>query len=90
MDKKRISVIPGPDGEPIEGLDLDFYVIKEDYNIYQVEDGTKFRIKLVVGKISKGVDSENGDVVYLDTGEPYYNVRYSVLISQEVPEELQK
>jgi len=41
-------------------------------------------------RFEKGIDPETDDIKYLDTGEPYYNVRYSVLISQEVPEDLQK
>jgi len=84
------SYIPSPKGL-IRGKDLKFKTIREDWNIYELEDGTILRAKLVASKISRGIDPETGDIFYLeDRGEPLYNIRHTVIVVAEVPKELMK
>lgn len=87
---KTISRIPKGDGFFL-AEDLDYKTVKEDWNVYQLEDGTVFKVKLVASKISRGMESkENKRIIYNDNGEPLYNIRYSVQLSTEVPEGLLK
>lgn len=84
------SVIPSPKGL-IKAKDLKFKTIKEDWNIYKLEDGTTLRVKLVAGKISRGIDPETDDIFYLeDRGEPIYHIRYQTIVIAEVPPNLLK
>ena len=82
------SYVPTPIGV-IRAKDLKFKVIKEDWNVYELEDGTVIRVKVVPVKISRGIDPETGDILYLkDRGEPFYSVRHTVVVAVEVPREL--
>ena len=87
MGKKRtITLVDSPTGE-IEAEDLDFSVVKEDWNSYRLEDGTILKVKLSVAKISRGIDPKTKGAYILPSGEPLYNVRWNTNISAEVPEE---
>jgi hypothetical protein len=82
------SVISSPKGW-IKAKDLKFETVKEDWNMYKLEDGTILRVKLVAGKISRGIDPETGEIFYLeDKGEPLYNITYSLVIIADVPKDL--
>lgn len=75
----------------IRAKDLEFETLKEDWNVYKLEDGTIIKVKLIVGKISRGIDTETGDIYYLeDTGEPFYNVRSRTMVIAEIPNKLLK
>jgi len=88
--EKRITYpIPSPTGV-ISGEDLDFKALKEDANVYELEDGTILRVRIVAGKISRGIDPATNSIYYLPDGEPLYNVRYNVVITAEVPQSLRK
>jgi len=86
---RRITTIPSPSGN-IRGEDLDFKIIKEDYNVYELEDGTILKVKVIAGKISRGIDPDTGGIYYLPDGEPLYNVRHQIAVYAEVPEKLRK
>ena len=87
--ERTYSIIQGPDGKPIRAVDLKFEPIKEDWNIYRLEDGTILRIKLIATKISRGID-ERGEIIYNPAGEPLYNVRWTAVVAADVPEKLIK
>ena len=81
------TYIPGPQGM-IRGKELKFITKKEDWNIYELEDGTIFKAKLIATKIVRGIDPKTGDIFYLPIGEPLYNIRHTTIVSAEVPEGL--
>lgn len=88
MDRK-ISQISTPTGI-IKAQDLEYETVKEDWNIYKLEDGTTLKAKIVAGKISRGLADDGKSILYNPDGEPFYNIRYSVSIISEVPEQLLK
>jgi hypothetical protein len=88
---KRVTRLPLPDGRLIDAQDLEFKVIREDFNLYELEDGTILKMRVVAGKISRGIDPETGGILYApNSNEPYYNIRSQTVIMAEVPEKLIK
>lgn len=81
------SVIPSPIGE-IRAKDLKYETVKEDWNIYRLEDGTTLRVKVVAVKIAVGLDPKTGGILYTPEKEPFYNVKYQTLIVPDVPKKL--
>jgi len=89
MPKKTFTEARTPEGETIKAQDLEFKTLKEEWNEYKLEDGTILKIKLVAGKISRGIDKQ-GKIYYLPNGEPLYHAMFNWLIIAEVPEKLRK
>lgn len=88
--KKTFTIVDSPKGQ-IEAEDLDFKATKDDWNVYELEDGTRLRVKAVIGKISRGVDPETKKAYILPNGEPLYSVRYTLEVNADIPREtLQK
>jgi len=83
------SMVPSPIGN-IRAKDMKFETIKEDWNIYKLEDGTTLRVKIVAVKIARGIDPKTGEILYTPEGEPYYNIKYQTLIVADVPKGLLK
>jgi hypothetical protein len=69
MSKQRIRELDIPDGRTLPVVEVDFEVVREEWNEYTLSDGTKLRVKNVVTRIIVQVD-ENGEVVYNENGEP--------------------
>lgn len=69
--------------EWLDGIELDFRTIKEDWNEYEVEDGTKIKLKVIVGEIvrTNRFDHE---------GNPIYVVRSGNVLLLKAPESLKK
>ena len=86
MDR-TLSRIPVPTGF-IYAEDLDYEVVREDWSKYKLEDGTILKARIVAAKISRGLEEDQKTIRYTDDGEPWYNIRYNVVIVAEVPEEL--
>ncbi len=88
---KKISRIPNPDGHG-ETLaeDLEYETIKEDWNIYKIEDGTTIKIKMVVNKIYRGLMDDEKTIRYAPDGIPLYTARWSVVMAPDAPEKLLK
>ncbi len=67
MGDEAETTIRTPDGRIVTGKKLNFKTLKEEWNEYELEDGTKLYVKLVLI-----------DVVRLDEfsnlGEPVYNI----------------
>lgn len=90
-DERRITNILLPNKKIIKGEDMQFEVEKEPWVTYKLSDGTRLNIKLIVGKISRGIEPNTGNIFrHPVTGEPYYSVLHNVLISADVPESLMK
>jgi hypothetical protein len=72
------------EGKIVEGLEMDFKSVKEDWNEYQVNDGVIIRMKVVVTNIAKIPDK------YDPEGNPIYVVKSSNVLSTSAPEKLKK
>lgn len=72
------------EGKTVDGLDMDFKSIKEDWNEYQINDGTIVRMKVVVVNIAKLTDK------YDNEGNPVYIVKTSNVLAISAPEKLKK
>jgi len=59
---------------------VNFRTIKEDWNEYELEDGTIVKTKLIAQSMSYPLD-EQGNIIRTPTGEPVVNVRYTVIIT---------
>lgn len=96
--QKIFGVIPPKElmGPPSEGSytpeeavnsiveeDLEFRVIKENWNEYKLKDGTKLNIKLVITTIAR-------TDLYDQRGEPIYGIQSQILVKAVVPRELRK
>ena len=84
--KRTFTKIRTPEGE-IDGEDLEFKTVKEEWNRYDLEDGTVLRVKTLVGKISRGIDPKNRKTFFLPTGETLYNVTTNTVVTASVPKE---
>ena len=52
-------------GEMCDGEEVEFTATKEDWNVYECEDGTRVKIRFIVGKIVRLLDKRT------DQGEPH-------------------
>ena len=54
-------------GQEVDGDDVSFSIIKEDWNTYQLHDGTEIRVRLIVQEVIKipGEVDEQGRPVYV-------------------------
>ena len=75
----RIVKLPTPDGNSIEGEEVDFKPTQEPWCVYQLEDGYTIRFKAVVTQV---IRTENRDA----QGNPIYVVRSSNVLSISPPE----
>jgi hypothetical protein len=71
-------------GREIETVEVDFKVVKEDWNEYELADGTKIKMKAVTSIINRAIDEFDSD------GNPLYLVKSSNVIALSVPENLKK
>ena len=70
-------------GKQVPGEEVEFEAERENWNVYIVHDGTKLKLKAVVGKIVR-LDAWKPD------GEPVYVVQSSTILTTDVPEILMK
>ena len=54
-------------GQNVDGDDVSFSIVKEDWNTYQLHDGTEIRVRLIVQQVIKipGEVDEQGNPVYV-------------------------
>ena len=71
-------------GRKVDAVEVDFQTRKEDWNEYQLMDGSILKMKLVVGDIFK-VPGE-----YDDEGNPVYVVRSQNVLTARSPDNLKK
>jgi len=72
----------------IKGRVVNFKTLKEDWNEYELEDGTIVKIKIVVQSIAYVIDPESGEILRNPMGEPVINVRHGVVITATFPKEV--
>ena len=90
---RRIEYRPHPDsekaklGEKVKAEFLDFKIIREDWNIYELEDGTRVRIRVSSRGFVKPLDPKTEEVIYRKE-HPIYGVDFRVETSFEYPEKL--
>ena len=68
----------------VEGLDLDFRTLREEWNEYETEDGSRIRVKLVVSEIIRT------DQYDTQTDQPLYVVRSGNIVVTKAPDELKE
>ena len=96
MKIPRIAYRPHPDprraqaGEKVKALSLDYKVVKEDWNIYELEDGARMKARLIVTRVDKPLDVATSEVIYAPDGTPSYGAELRVETVFECPEELLK
>lgn len=81
MEKKTKLSLPG--GKQVEGIEMDFTAKKEEWNEYELSEGSTVRIKLVITNIVKTNDYDN-------EGNPIYMVKSTNVVSVSVPQHLKK
>jgi len=72
--------VKGSKGEYVEAEQLKFDAIREDWNIYRLEDGKILKVKLVVTEVYKL------DEIDETTGRNNYLIRSTNVISIEEPD----
>lgn len=72
-------------GKLVEGVDVKFNVVNEDWNVYKLEDGAQIKVKVVPTKIVRAKSEYN------QLGEPIYHVSHqSILVAEDIPDKLMK
>ena len=72
-----------PDGRIIDVEPRSITKTNEQWSTYVLDDGTTIRVKPVVTFIARTAD-------YTDEGEPVYQLRWNVIITADVPDNLKK
>jgi len=71
-------------GQEVDATEVDFQTRKEDWNDYQLMDGSVIKMKLVVGGIFRVLDQ------YDDEGNPVYVVRSKNVLMVSSPDNLKR
>ncbi len=66
-------------GRKVATSDLDFKTVSEEWNEYELEDGTRMRLKTVVSKILRLEGTYNAD------GDPVYQVVSTNILAPDIP-----
>jgi hypothetical protein len=77
MEKEERKVtIPGPDGKPLAGTDMEIEESSERWIDIKVHDGTRIRIKTVVTQVIKidGAWDQEGNPVYVVKTTPLVSI----------------
>jgi hypothetical protein len=69
------------EGVEREAIDREFKTIREEWNEYELNDGTRIRLKAVVQNISQLVDDNGAPVMH--NGELVFVVRHSAVVSSK-------
>lgn len=69
-------------GQKVMATILDFKTLNEEWNVYDLEDGTKVKIKTIATKIIRVEGAYNKD------GDPVYQVQSTNVVTTDVPQKL--
>ena len=89
---RRIRLVPHPDpekakqGEKVKALSLDFNVVEEHWNIYELEDGSRVRARVCVSGAARSLDRDTEEPLFKDSGEPIFGIDMSVEVRFEPAE----
>lgn len=72
----RTKDITFPDGNTRKVEELDFDIVKEDWNEYQLSAGSYLKLKTVLQRVFWVLDIE-GNRMYNDDGDPFLLIRSS-------------
>jgi len=72
------------EGEEVDATEIDFNTRREDWNEYQLVDGTVIKLKILVVNIMRLEGRYDND------GNPVYQVKSSNMLFVKSPEELRK
>lgn len=76
MASTKIREMTFPDGVTRKVEEMDFSIVKEDWNEYQLDSGIYMKMKAVVQKVYWVLD-DKGSRQYTVEGDPYLLVRSS-------------
>jgi hypothetical protein len=84
MSNPKIYELTLPDGSKTHGIEIEFHVVKEDWNEYALENGATLRVKNAVTRVYHLID-DKGNPVYNANGEPqiYLDAEASVITSED-------
>ncbi len=71
-------------GQEVDATEVDFQTRKEDWNEYQLMDGSVIKMKLVVGSIFRVAGEYDAE------GDPIYVVRSKNVLMVRSPDDLKK
>ena len=71
-------------GQMVDAFEVEFSPLREDWNAYQLADGTRVRMKVVVASVFRIIDQ------YDAQGNPVYVVQSSNVLSVDSPGHLKK
>ena len=71
-------------GQQVEGLDIRFKSVREDWNEYDLEDGSTVRMKTVVTDVIRLED------IYDREGNPVYTIKSGNMVVIKAPDNLKK
>ena len=71
-------------GKEVDGEDVSFTINREDWNSYQLHDGTELRMRLVVSQVIRIPGEYDGE------GNPVYSVKSSNMAVTIAPEILRR
>lgn len=78
MSRRRLA----PNGEVAELESVELADIgDEEWVRYELEDGTVLKTKSILAEVRKAVDKD-GNTIYDDDGEPYYNLRFDSAVDR--------
>ena len=80
-----------PDGRVVTGRKLNFRVVREEWNEYELEDGTKLYVKLVLADVVRRNElNPFGEPVYQISSQNVVRVEVSKRALEEVEREVKK
>ncbi len=89
--KRRIRLVPHPDpkkaGEQIKALSLDFKIIEEGQNVYELEDGSIVRIRVCATGFDRALDPKTEKPLRNKDNTPMYGIGLNIHPSVEYSEE---
>jgi hypothetical protein len=71
-------------GREVDAVEVDFKTIKEEWNEYDLTDGTRIRLKSVASNMVRVINEYDND------GNPIYLVKSSNVLALSVPDNLKR
>lgn len=71
-------------GREVDATEIDFQIRKEDWNEYQLMDGTIIKMKLVISEIFRITD------LYDNEGNPVYQIKSTNVAAIKSPDNLKR